>query len=247
MTLGVTGPYAERAGGGHGARAPILAVRAAEALAAAAARRARRRCISTSPSGFRWRPGSAAARPMPPRRCGCSTASGTSSSTPEQLAEIGVTLGADVPMCLQSRPLIARGIGEALTPVGGIPPCRWCWPIPAPGTRADRRGLRRPRPRAALAAAGPAGEVQVAARTGVLAEADAQRPDRPGAGGVAQGDGRGKGCSPPTRTACSRACRARAPPPSASSSSRRRPSAPPSASARPSPTGGSRRRPPDGS
>jgi 4-diphosphocytidyl-2-C-methyl-D-erythritol kinase len=38
-----------------------------------------------------------------------------------KLAEIGLTLGADVPMCLQSRPLVARGIGERITPVFGMP------------------------------------------------------------------------------------------------------------------------------
>jgi 4-diphosphocytidyl-2-C-methyl-D-erythritol kinase len=36
---------------------------------------------------------------------------------PERLAAIGLQLGADVPMCLASRPLIAGGIGEALAPV----------------------------------------------------------------------------------------------------------------------------------
>ncbi len=41
---------------------------------------------------------------------------------PAKRAEIALTLGADVPMCLVSRPLIARGIGEQVTPVGGIPP-----------------------------------------------------------------------------------------------------------------------------
>lgn len=35
----------------------------------------------------------------------------------EALAALALRLGADVPMCLSSRPLIARGIGEALTPV----------------------------------------------------------------------------------------------------------------------------------
>lgn len=39
----------------------------------------------------------------------------------EKLAEAGLGLGADVPMCLSSKPLVARGIGERLTPVGGIP------------------------------------------------------------------------------------------------------------------------------
>jgi 4-diphosphocytidyl-2-C-methyl-D-erythritol kinase len=39
----------------------------------------------------------------------------------EQLAEIGANLGADIPMCLVSRPLIARGIGDRIEPVAGIP------------------------------------------------------------------------------------------------------------------------------
>ena len=38
-----------------------------------------------------------------------------------QLAAIGLPLGADVPMCLMSRPLIARGIGEAIAPVPDFP------------------------------------------------------------------------------------------------------------------------------
>lgn len=35
----------------------------------------------------------------------------------ETLSRIALALGADVPMCLQGRPLIARGIGETLAPV----------------------------------------------------------------------------------------------------------------------------------
>lgn len=38
-----------------------------------------------------------------------------------RLAKIGITLGADVPMCLSPRPVLARGIGEQLTPVAGMP------------------------------------------------------------------------------------------------------------------------------
>ncbi|MCF3643014.1 4-(cytidine 5'-diphospho)-2-C-methyl-D-erythritol kinase, partial [Rhizobium sp. TRM95111] len=37
------------------------------------------------------------------------------------LAAIALTLGADVPMCLLSRPLIARGIGEDITPLPDMP------------------------------------------------------------------------------------------------------------------------------
>ncbi|WP_183487550.1 4-(cytidine 5'-diphospho)-2-C-methyl-D-erythritol kinase [Martelella radicis] len=37
------------------------------------------------------------------------------------LAQLGLSLGADVPMCLASRPLIARGIGEVILPATGFP------------------------------------------------------------------------------------------------------------------------------
>lgn len=39
----------------------------------------------------------------------------------QRLARIGVELGADVPMCVTSRPLIATGIGERTMPAVGIP------------------------------------------------------------------------------------------------------------------------------
>lgn len=37
------------------------------------------------------------------------------------LARIGLALGADVPMCLHSKPLVARGIGDVIEPVGKFP------------------------------------------------------------------------------------------------------------------------------
>ncbi|PWW01794.1 4-diphosphocytidyl-2-C-methyl-D-erythritol kinase [Hoeflea marina] len=40
---------------------------------------------------------------------------------PDDLAQLALTLGADVPMCLANRPLRASGIGEALTFVDGLP------------------------------------------------------------------------------------------------------------------------------
>jgi 4-diphosphocytidyl-2-C-methyl-D-erythritol kinase len=40
---------------------------------------------------------------------------------PETVEEIAIGLGADVPMCLTSRPLIARGIGERIEEVGDMP------------------------------------------------------------------------------------------------------------------------------
>ncbi|MCJ9696801.1 4-(cytidine 5'-diphospho)-2-C-methyl-D-erythritol kinase, partial [Rhizobium sp. PRIMUS64] len=39
----------------------------------------------------------------------------------EALAALALKLGADVPMCLASRPLIARGIGEKIEPVPELP------------------------------------------------------------------------------------------------------------------------------
>lgn len=39
----------------------------------------------------------------------------------DQLSALALSLGADVPMCLTSRPLIARGIGEEIEPVGNLP------------------------------------------------------------------------------------------------------------------------------
>lgn len=39
----------------------------------------------------------------------------------DRLERIGLELGADVPMCLSSRPVIARGIGERLSPVPTLP------------------------------------------------------------------------------------------------------------------------------
>lgn len=37
----------------------------------------------------------------------------------DQLCEIGATLGSDVPMCLHSVPLVARGRGEVIVPING--------------------------------------------------------------------------------------------------------------------------------
>ena len=41
----------------------------------------------------------------------------------EELAELGVTLGADVPFCLYGKPALCEGIGEKLTPVEGLFGC----------------------------------------------------------------------------------------------------------------------------
>jgi 4-diphosphocytidyl-2-C-methyl-D-erythritol kinase len=39
----------------------------------------------------------------------------------QQLAHLGLSLGADVPVCLLSRPARVQGVGEAVTPLSGIP------------------------------------------------------------------------------------------------------------------------------
>lgn len=41
--------------------------------------------------------------------------------TAGELATLGLSLGADVPMCLFGKPLVASGIGETITPVQGLP------------------------------------------------------------------------------------------------------------------------------
>ncbi|AFL49149.1 4-diphosphocytidyl-2-C-methyl-D-erythritol kinase [Sinorhizobium fredii] len=40
---------------------------------------------------------------------------------PQRLASLALELGADVPMCLDGRPLLAKGIGEELAPLGDLP------------------------------------------------------------------------------------------------------------------------------
>lgn len=40
-----------------------------------------------------------------------------------ELADLAATLGADVPACLISRPLVARGVGEILSPLPQFPDC----------------------------------------------------------------------------------------------------------------------------
>ena len=40
--------------------------------------------------------------------------------TTQELMELGVTLGADIPFCIQQKPALAQGIGEKLTPVTGL-------------------------------------------------------------------------------------------------------------------------------
>jgi 4-diphosphocytidyl-2-C-methyl-D-erythritol kinase len=41
----------------------------------------------------------------------------------ERLEALAARLGADIPACVQSKPVIARGIGDALSPAAALPPC----------------------------------------------------------------------------------------------------------------------------
>ena len=43
--------------------------------------------------------------------------------SPEQLREIGISVGADVPFCLSGGCALAEGKGEILTPLNKLPPC----------------------------------------------------------------------------------------------------------------------------
>ncbi len=43
--------------------------------------------------------------------------------TPEALAHVGLSLGADVPFCLAGGAHLTEGIGEELTPIAPLPPC----------------------------------------------------------------------------------------------------------------------------
>ncbi len=44
--------------------------------------------------------------------------------TPQALGAVGLTLGADVPFCLCGGTHLTEGIGEVLTPMAPLPPCR---------------------------------------------------------------------------------------------------------------------------
>lgn len=78
---------------------------------------------------------------------------------PERLAAIGLTLGADLPVCLAApAPTLMGGIGEVLRPAGGVPPLWLCLANPGvPVPTADV--FRALRDRDGAAAAWPAGGV----------------------------------------------------------------------------------------
>jgi len=62
-------------------------------------------------------PGSAAVRPMRPRRCGCwRRVNGLALDDP-RVIEVAQLTGADVPVCLASRACVMTGVGETLLPL----------------------------------------------------------------------------------------------------------------------------------
>ncbi len=72
-----------------------------------------------------------------------------------RLGEIGLELGADVPMCLAARPLMAEGIGETIAPLDGFPALPLVLANPGVAVSDGRRvrGLAGAPERAAAAAA----------------------------------------------------------------------------------------------
>ena len=63
----------------------------------------------------------------------------------ERLGRLALTLGADVPMCLQAQPVFAGGIGERIDPAPDLPACALLLvnpraALPTPGVFARRRG-----------------------------------------------------------------------------------------------------------
>jgi 4-diphosphocytidyl-2-C-methyl-D-erythritol kinase len=116
ISLSVRGPFAAHAP----ADATDLAWRAAEQFFAEVGRSAGA-AISVDkniPAGAGFGGGSsdaAAVLTVLNRRHG-------SALSDEALAAIGLTLGADVPMCLAGRALRAQGIGERIEPISGWPP-----------------------------------------------------------------------------------------------------------------------------
>ncbi len=81
-----------------------------------------RSALLTSTNACRSRPGSVAVRPMRPRRCVSSPRRTRSRATDPDLYAAARATGADVPVCLDPRPRIMRGIGEILSAPFVLPP-----------------------------------------------------------------------------------------------------------------------------
>ncbi|WP_135467588.1 4-(cytidine 5'-diphospho)-2-C-methyl-D-erythritol kinase [Crenalkalicoccus roseus] len=117
LTLTVAGPF----GAALAAEPDNLVLRAARALAAAAgiapqaALRLEKRLPVASGIGGGSADAAAALRALD-RLWGLGLGAGA-------LAEVAAGLGADVPVCLASRPARMGGVGEALLPAPALPPC----------------------------------------------------------------------------------------------------------------------------
>ncbi|MBL6081522.1 4-(cytidine 5'-diphospho)-2-C-methyl-D-erythritol kinase [Belnapia sp. T18] len=117
LSLAIDGPF----GAGLAAEADNLVLRAARALAEAAgaspgaALRLTKRLPIASGIGGGSADAAAALRLLD-RLWGLGLGEA-------RLAEIGARLGADVPVCLASRPMRMQGVGELLSPAPALPPC----------------------------------------------------------------------------------------------------------------------------
>jgi 4-diphosphocytidyl-2-C-methyl-D-erythritol kinase len=139
LSLAVAGPFAAHAPGDR----TDLAWRAAEAFFGRTRRfsGAAIRIEKNIPAGAGLGGGSADAAAVLlalNRLCGAPL-------PPDQLAALGLGLGADVPMCLVGRALRARGAGEKIAPLAGWPalPLVLVWPAASVSTRAVFAALQR--------------------------------------------------------------------------------------------------------
>ncbi len=159
----------------------------------------------------------------------------------DRLARIGRSLGADVPMCLVSRPLVAKGIGERIAPIAGMPRLALVLACPpASVSTAKVFSALRPGDRPALPALPTC--LRRRRRPRPLAQANAKRPRRAGGRRFAEARGWRRRRLPATRSACSPGCRGPGRQPSASSRHWPPPGARPPASGRRGRDGGWRRR-----
>lgn len=97
----------------------------------------------------------------------------------ERLCALGLRLGADLPMCLAGRPLMARGIGDALEAVDRFPALPLVLVSPnVPLATAQVFATLEQRRNAPLPALPPVGDVQGAARWLAAARNDLEVPAR---------------------------------------------------------------------
>ncbi len=117
LTLQIEGPFAE----GLRVEPDNLVLRAARALAAWAGREADAALVleKNLPLASGIGGGSADAAAALRLLCRLWGVSADAAA----LATLGLTLGADVPVCLANQPMRMRGVGEVLSPVAALPDC----------------------------------------------------------------------------------------------------------------------------